>query len=53
MDSDAPTGTGREVWSKEGGRMNQPKRVSSLIYAFFPIEVEGFESLAELALDMP
>jgi hypothetical protein len=33
--------------------MNQPKRVKSSIYAFFLIEVEGFESLAELALDIP
>jgi glycogen phosphorylase len=32
--------------------MNKPKRVSSPIYAFFPTEVEGFDSLAELALDM-
>jgi glycogen phosphorylase len=27
-------------------------RVSSPIYTFFPTEVEGFDSLAELALDM-
>jgi len=32
--------------------MDKPKRVSSPIYSFFPTEVEGFESLAELALDM-
>jgi starch phosphorylase len=32
--------------------MNKPKRVSSPIYTFFPTEVEGFDSLAELALDM-
>jgi len=32
--------------------MDQSNRVSSPIYAFFPTEVEGFESLAELALDM-
>ena len=29
--------------------MNKPKRVSSPIYTFFPTEVEGFDSLAELA----
>ncbi len=32
--------------------MNKAKRVSSPIYTFFPTEVEGFDSLAELALDM-
>ena len=32
--------------------MSKPKRVSSPVYAFFPSEVEGFDSLAELALDM-
>jgi starch phosphorylase len=32
--------------------MDKPGRVSSAIYSFFPIEVEGFDSLAELALDM-
>ena len=32
--------------------MDKPKRVSSPVYSFFPTEVEGFESLAELALDM-
>jgi len=32
--------------------MNKPKRVNSPIYTFFPTEVEGFDSLAELALDM-
>ncbi|MGZ6218992.1 MAG: alpha-glucan family phosphorylase [Syntrophales bacterium] len=32
--------------------MDKPARVSSPIYAFFPTEVEGFDSLAELALDM-
>ena len=32
--------------------MDKPKRVSSPIYNFFPTEVEGFDSLAELALDM-
>jgi starch phosphorylase len=32
--------------------MDKPKRVSSPIYTFFPTEVEGFDSLAELALDM-
>jgi starch phosphorylase len=32
--------------------MNKPKRASNPIYTFFPIEVEGFDSLAELALDM-
>ncbi len=32
--------------------MNKPKRVGSPIYSFFPTEVEGFEPLAELALDM-
>src|SRR5512136_1932383 len=32
--------------------MRKPRRVSSPVYAFFPTEVEGFDSLAELALDM-
>jgi glycogen phosphorylase len=32
--------------------MIKAKRVSSPIYNFFPTEVEGFDSLAELALDM-
>jgi starch phosphorylase len=32
--------------------MDKPKRVSSPIYTFFLTEVEGFDSLAELALDM-
>jgi starch phosphorylase len=32
--------------------MIKAKRVSSPIYTFFPTEVEGFNSLAELALDM-
>jgi starch phosphorylase len=32
--------------------MNKARRVSSPIYSFFPTEVEGFDSLAELALDM-
>jgi glycogen phosphorylase len=32
--------------------MDRPQRVSSPIYTFFPTEVEGFDSLAELALDM-
>jgi starch phosphorylase len=32
--------------------MDKTKRGSSPIYTFFPTEVEGFESLAELALDM-
>jgi starch phosphorylase len=32
--------------------MSKRKRVSSPIYALFPTEVEGFDSLAELALDM-
>jgi len=32
--------------------MSKQKRVSSPIYDLFPIEIEGFDSLAELALDM-
>ena len=32
--------------------MSKQKRVSSPIYALFPTELEGFDSLAELALDM-
>jgi starch phosphorylase len=32
--------------------MDKTRGVSSPIYAFFPTEVEGFDSLAELALDM-
>jgi hypothetical protein len=33
--------------------MNQPKRVSSPIYAFFPTVVEGGKSPAERVVDMP
>jgi len=36
----------------EGETVIKAKRVSSPIYTFFPTEVEGFDSLAELALDM-
>jgi starch phosphorylase len=32
--------------------MSKQKKMSSAIYAFLPAEVEGFDSLAELALDM-
>ncbi|MRR58322.1 MAG: glycosyltransferase family 1 protein [Deltaproteobacteria bacterium] len=32
--------------------MSKLKRVCSPIYTFFPIEVEGFDTLGELALDM-
>ncbi len=32
--------------------MKKETRVSSPVHAFFPTEVEGFDSLAELALDM-
>lgn len=32
--------------------MDRPQRVSSPVYTFFPTEVEGFDVLAELALDM-
>jgi starch phosphorylase len=32
--------------------MKRETRVSSPVYSFFPTEVEGFDSLAELALDM-
>jgi starch phosphorylase len=32
--------------------MSKPKKMSSTICAFLPAEVEGFDSLAELALDM-
>ncbi len=32
--------------------MNKQKRATSPIYAFFPVEVKGFDALAELALDM-
>jgi starch phosphorylase len=32
--------------------MNRPKKMTSTIYSFLPAEVEGFDSLAELALDM-
>jgi glycogen phosphorylase len=32
--------------------MSKLKRVSSPIYTFFPTEVEGFDVLGELALDM-
>jgi starch phosphorylase len=36
----------------EGKGMKEETRISSPVYAFFPTEVEGFDSLAELALDM-
>jgi starch phosphorylase len=32
--------------------MDKTRKLSSPLYAFFPTEVEGFDSLAELALDM-
>jgi len=32
--------------------MDSTKRVSNPVYSFFPTEVEGFDTLAELALDM-
>jgi starch phosphorylase len=32
--------------------MKKARRVNSPIYTFFPTEIEGFDSLAELALDM-
>jgi glycogen phosphorylase len=32
--------------------MDKSKRISSPVYSFFPTEVEGFNILAELALDM-
>lgn len=32
--------------------MSNPKKVSHPIYAFLPFDVEGLDSLAELALDM-
>ena len=32
--------------------MSKPIRVSNPIHSFFPMEVKGFDSLAELALDM-
>jgi len=32
--------------------MSKQTRVSHPIYSLLPIEVEGFESLAELALDL-
>ena len=32
--------------------MNEPTQVSNLMYYYLPTEVEGFDSLAELALDM-
>ncbi len=32
--------------------MEKAKRAGSSIHTFFPIEIEGFDSLAELALDM-
>lgn len=32
--------------------MSQPSRISHPLYNFFPTEIEGFDSLAELALDM-
>src|SRR5271157_3949240 len=38
--------------SFEGKSMSKQKRVSHPIYSLLPMEVEGFDSLAELALDM-
>jgi starch phosphorylase len=32
--------------------MSKPTRVSHPIYSLLPTQVEGFDSLAELALDM-
>ncbi len=32
--------------------MKKPGKVSSPLYAFLPVEVEGFDALAELALDL-
>ena len=36
----------------EGKTMSKQTRVFNPIYSFLPTEVEGFDSLAELALDM-
>src|SRR5512147_494992 len=36
----------------EGETMSKPTRASHPIYSLLPAEVEGFDSLAELALDM-
>jgi glycogen phosphorylase len=36
----------------EGESMSQPSRVSHPIYSMLPTQVEGFDALAELALDM-
>ena len=39
--------------NKLGGEtMSKQTRVSHPIYSFLPLEVEGFESLGELALDL-
>ncbi len=45
----------RSLWrtgKAEGKAMKKETGVSSPVYAFFPTEVEGFDSLAELALDI-
>jgi len=36
----------------KGERMNEQKRVTNPIYNLLPANIEGFDSLAELALDM-
>jgi glycogen phosphorylase len=42
----------KEATRVKDGNMNRHKRTSSPIYSFFPTEIDGFDSLAELALDM-
>src|SRR5512139_1968084 len=38
--------------AEEGDPMDRARRGSSPIHAFYPVEIEGFDALAELALDM-
>ena len=46
-------GYGRTAFEKvEGETMSKPTRTSHPLYNLLPTEIEGFDSLAELALDM-
>ena len=42
----------RKLRSREGETMSKQARVSHPIHSLLPTEIEGFDSLAELALDM-
>jgi starch phosphorylase len=43
---------GGKTETESGETMDQQRRAYNPVYTFFPIEVEGFDSLAELALNM-